>query len=82
MASTPDISPPLLSPTHSLPLSLSSSYSSIIQGKAGNAAQYITRNQALKKLQLKLFEFRYVRKIVLRSKQRQSRRRRAPTLKC
>ena len=34
-------------------LSLSSS-----QGQAGNAAQYLTRNQALKKLQLKLSEFR------------------------
>ena len=28
------------------------------QGQAGNAVQYITRNQALKKLQLKLSEFR------------------------
>lgn len=28
------------------------------QGQAGNAAQYLTRNQALKKLQLKLSEFR------------------------
>jgi len=29
-----------------------------LQGKAGNAVQYVTRNQALKKLQLKLSEFR------------------------
>jgi len=29
------------------------------QGQAGNAVQYITRNQALKKLQLKLSEFRW-----------------------
>ncbi len=29
-----------------------------MQGKAGNAAQYVTRNQAIKKLQLKLSEFR------------------------
>jgi hypothetical protein len=29
-----------------------------LQGQAGNAVQYITRNQALKKLQLKLPEFR------------------------
>lgn len=28
------------------------------QGKLGNAAQYVTRNQAIKKLQLKLSEFR------------------------
>jgi hypothetical protein len=28
------------------------------QGKQGNAALYLTRNQALKKLQLKLSEFR------------------------
>ncbi len=28
------------------------------QGQAGNAVQYITRNQALKKLQLRLSEFR------------------------
>jgi pescadillo protein len=28
------------------------------QGKAGNAAQYLTRNQAIKKLQLRLSEFR------------------------
>ena len=53
-------------PTHSLnpspSLCLSSlptfSISLYLQGKAGNAAQYITRNQALKKLQLKLSEFR------------------------
>lgn len=30
----------------------------ILQGEAGSAVQYITRNQALKKLQLKLSEFR------------------------
>lgn len=30
----------------------------MLQGQAGNAVQYITRNQALKKLQLKLSEFR------------------------
>ena len=29
-----------------------------VQGQAGNAVQYITRNQALKKLQLRLSEFR------------------------
>lgn len=29
-----------------------------MQGQAGNAVQYVTRNQALKKLQLKLSEFR------------------------
>jgi pescadillo protein len=29
-----------------------------LQGQAGNAVQYVTRNQALKKLQLKLSEFR------------------------
>lgn len=29
-----------------------------MQGKAGNAVQYVTRNQAIKKLQLKLSEFR------------------------
>lgn len=29
-----------------------------LQGTAGNAVQYLTRNQALKKLQLKLSEFR------------------------
>ncbi len=28
------------------------------QGKTGNAAQYVTRNQAIKKLQLRLSEFR------------------------
>lgn len=28
------------------------------QGQSGNAVQYLTRNQALKKLQLKLSEFR------------------------
>ena len=28
------------------------------RGKAGNAVQYITRNQAIKKLQLRLSEFR------------------------
>jgi hypothetical protein len=30
----------------------------LLQGQSGNAAQYLTRNQALKKLQLKLSEFR------------------------
>jgi cytochrome c biogenesis protein CcdA len=39
-------------------LSLTPSSLFLSQGKAGNAAQYITRNQALKKLQLKLSEFR------------------------
>ena len=29
-----------------------------LQGTSGNAVQYVTRNQALKKLQLKLSEFR------------------------
>ena len=29
-----------------------------LQGKSGNAAQYLTRNQAIKKLQLRLSEFR------------------------
>jgi len=29
-----------------------------VQGQAGNAVQYVTRNQALKKLQLRLSEFR------------------------
>lgn len=28
------------------------------RGKAGNAVQYMTRNQAIKKLQLRLSEFR------------------------
>jgi len=28
------------------------------RGKAGNAVQYLTRNQAIKKLQLRLSEFR------------------------
>ena len=58
-----DISQPFFFQTLSLTPSLSPScpHSSIplyTQGKAGNAAQYITRNQALKKLQLKLSEFR------------------------
>jgi hypothetical protein len=30
----------------------------VLQGTSGNAVQYLTRNQALKKLQLKLSEFR------------------------
>lgn len=30
------------------------------RGKAGNAVQYLTRNQAIKKLQLRLSEFRWV----------------------
>lgn len=30
----------------------------LLQGQSGNAVQYVTRNQALKKLQLKLAEFR------------------------
>jgi hypothetical protein len=29
------------------------------RGKAGNAVQYLTRNQAIKKLQLRLSEFRW-----------------------
>ncbi len=29
------------------------------QGQSGNAVQYLTRNQTLKKLQLKLAEFRW-----------------------
>lgn len=29
-----------------------------VQGKAGNAAQYMTRTQAVRKLQLRLSEFR------------------------
>lgn len=33
------------------------------QGQKGNAAQYMTRNQALKKLQLKLSEFRCVKQV-------------------
>lgn len=32
------------------------------QGTTGNAAQYLTRNQALKKLQLKLSQFRCARR--------------------
>lgn len=33
-------------------------YGIYAQGKAGNAVQYVTRNQAIKKLQLKISEFR------------------------
>lgn len=37
------------------------------QGQSGNAAQYLTRNQALKKLQLKLAEFRCGRRVLHRT---------------
>jgi pescadillo protein len=37
------------------------------QGKAGNAAQYLTRNQAIKKLQLRLSEFRWASLAVMGS---------------
>lgn len=41
-------------------------YTRSLQGQAGNAVQYMTRTQAMRKLQVKLSVFRYINRLLQR----------------